>query len=106
MNSDAKRTRATWSTASRFDAARLYGIVMNGAEDNVYRSRLNFGYDSLRDPVHPGLDKPIIRNAVLRGTRAPHSRGVYLAAATARSSRKSTSKVLKRAWRSTIGFAR
>ncbi|HTM53322.1 MAG TPA: hypothetical protein VL175_04810 [Pirellulales bacterium] len=63
-------------------AARLYGIVMNGAEDNVYRSRLNFGYDSLRDPVHPGLDKPIVRNAVIRGTRAPHSRGVYLAAAT------------------------
>jgi hypothetical protein len=66
----------------RIRAARLYGIVINGAEDNVYRSRLNFGYDSLRDPVHPGLDKPIIRNAVLRGTRAPHSRGVYTAATT------------------------
>ncbi len=66
----------------KIQAARLHGIVMNGAEDNVYRSRLNFGYDSLRDPVHPGLDKPIIRNAVIRGTRAPHSRGVYLAAAT------------------------
>jgi hypothetical protein len=66
----------------KIQAARLYGIVMNGAEDNVYRSRLNFGYDSLRDPVHPGLDKPIIRNAVIRGTRAPHSRGVYVAAAT------------------------
>ena len=66
----------------RIAAARLYGIVINGAEDNVYRSRLNFGYDSLRDPVHPGLDKPIVRNAVLRGTRAPSSRGVYLAATT------------------------
>jgi len=63
-------------------SARLYGIVMNGAEDNVYRSRLKFGYDSLRDPVHPGLDKPIIRNAVIRGTHGAHSRGVYLAAAT------------------------
>jgi hypothetical protein len=63
-------------------AARLYGIVINGAEDNVYRSRLNFGYDSIRDPVHPGLDKPIIRNCVLRGTRTPHSRGVYAAATT------------------------
>lgn len=63
-------------------AAQLYGIVMNGAEDNVYRSRLKYGYDSLRDPVHPGLDKPIVRNAVIRGTRAVHSRGVYLAAAT------------------------
>ncbi len=62
--------------------ARMYGIVMNGAEDNVYRSRLNFGYDAIRDPVHPGLDKPIIRNAVLRGTRAPHSRGVFAAATT------------------------
>ncbi len=63
-------------------AARLYAIVMNGAEDNVYRSRRNFGYDSIRDPVHPGLDRPIIRNAVLRGTRAPHSRGVFVAATT------------------------
>ncbi len=63
-------------------AARLFGIVMNGAEDNVYRSRLNFGYDAVRDPVHPGLDRPIIRNAVLRGTRAPHSRGVFVAATT------------------------
>jgi hypothetical protein len=66
----------------KIQAARLYGIVMNGSEDNVYRSRRNFGYDSLRDPVHPGLDKPVIRNAVLRGTRARHSRGVYVAAAT------------------------
>ncbi len=63
-------------------AARMYGIVMNGAEDNVYRSRRDYGYDSLRDPVHPGLDRPIIRNAVLRGTGAAHSRGVYVAAAT------------------------
>ena len=63
-------------------AARMYGIVMNGAEDNVYRSRLNYGYDAIRDPVHPGLDRPIIRNAVLRGTRAPHSRGVFVAAAS------------------------
>jgi hypothetical protein len=63
-------------------AARLYGIVINGAEDNVYRSRLNFGYDAVRDPVHPGLDRPVIRNAVLRGTRAAHSRGVYAAATT------------------------
>jgi hypothetical protein len=66
----------------KIGAARLYGIVINGAEDNVYRSRLKFGYDAIRDPVHPGLDRPIIRNAVLRGTRAAHSRGVYLAATT------------------------
>jgi hypothetical protein len=62
--------------------ARRYGIVINGAEDNVYRSTLKFGYQPLRDPVHPGLDRPIIRNAVLRGTGAPHSRGVYAAATT------------------------
>jgi hypothetical protein len=66
----------------KIEAARLYGIVMNGAEDNVYRSRRNFGYDAVRDPVHPGLDRPIIRNAVLRGTRAAHSRGVFAAAMT------------------------
>lgn len=62
--------------------ARSIGIVMNGAEDNVYRSRLRFGYDAVRDPVHPGLDRPIIRNAVLRGTRSPRSRGVYVSATT------------------------
>ncbi|MFO0944647.1 MAG: hypothetical protein U1D30_01680 [Planctomycetota bacterium] len=66
----------------RIKEARLYGIVMNGAEDNVYRSKRDFGYVPLRDPVHPGLDKPIIRNAVLRGTGVPGSRGVYLAAAS------------------------
>jgi hypothetical protein len=60
--------------------ARLYGLVLNGAEDNVYRSCLNHGYKSIRDPVHPGLDKPIIRNAVLRGVRKLHSRGVYVTA--------------------------
>jgi hypothetical protein len=66
----------------KIGAARLYGIVMNGAEDNVYRSRRDFGYDAVRDPVHPGLDRPIIRNAILRGTRDAHSRGVFAAATT------------------------
>jgi hypothetical protein len=60
--------------------ARLYGLVFNGSEDNVYRSCLNYGYKSVRDPVHPGLDKPIIRNVVLRGARAAHSRGIYITA--------------------------
>jgi hypothetical protein len=62
--------------------ARLYGLVLNGAEDNVYRSCLNYGYKSIRDPVHPGLDKPVIRNVVLRGAHALHSRGVYVTATT------------------------
>ncbi len=53
---------------------------MNGAEDNVYRSRIKYGYDAVRDPMHPGLDRPILRNAVLRGTRSPRSRGVYVSA--------------------------
>lgn len=60
--------------------ARSIGIVMNGAEDNVYRSRIKYGYDAVRDPMHPGLDRPILRNAVLRGTRSPRSRGVYVSA--------------------------
>ena len=67
---------------AKIKKARLYGLVFNGAEDNVYRSRLKYGYKSVRDPVHPGLDKPVIRNVVLRGARAPHSRGVYVAAST------------------------
>jgi hypothetical protein len=62
--------------------ARLYGLVLNGSEDNVYRSCLNHGYKSIRDPVHPGLDKPVFRNVVLRGARSLHSRGIYVTATT------------------------
>jgi hypothetical protein len=63
-------------------AARLYGIILDGIEDNVYRSRKKYGYDSVRDPAHPGLNKPIIRNVVLRGTNGVHSRGVRVQAAS------------------------
>lgn len=60
--------------------AQRYGIVLNGSSDNVWRARRQHGYDSVRDPVHPGLDKPIIRNAVLHGGDQPNAQGIYAVA--------------------------
>ncbi len=62
--------------------AMQFGIVLNGSADNVYRSRLKHGYDALRDPVHPGLNRPVIRNSVLRGAATSGTQGMYVAAAT------------------------
>ncbi len=60
--------------------AQKYGIVLNGSADNIWRARRQHAYDSVRDPVHPGLDKPIIRNAVLRGGDQPNAQGIYAVA--------------------------
>ncbi|MCC6794985.1 MAG: hypothetical protein IT366_07685 [Candidatus Hydrogenedentes bacterium] len=51
----------------RIERALLYGIVLNGAADNIYRAHRNLGYDPVRDPVHPGLDRPVLRNITLHG---------------------------------------
>ncbi|MCC6425857.1 MAG: hypothetical protein IT435_03445, partial [Phycisphaerales bacterium] len=56
--------------------ALRYGIVLNGSADNVHRSRLKYGYDSLRDPNHPGINHLLIRNTQLRGG-APKAQGLY-----------------------------
>jgi hypothetical protein len=64
----------------RIASALRYGIVLNGNADNIARSRLNHGYDAVLDPVHPGLDKPALRNVVLRGTRLPGPQGIYAVA--------------------------
>jgi hypothetical protein len=64
----------------RIASALRYGIVLNGNADNVWRSRTNHGYDSVRDPVHPGLDKPAIRNVELRAGRMPGAQGIYAVA--------------------------
>ena len=66
----------------RIASALKYGIVLNGMADNVWRSRMNHGYDSVRDPVHPGLDKPALRNIELRGGRTRGAQGIYAVALT------------------------
>jgi cytochrome P450 len=73
----------------RIDRALIYGIVLNGAADNVYRARRDLGYKTVRDPVHPGLDRPVVRNVVLRGAVNDRgqpqtaAQGIYAVAVTA-----------------------
>jgi hypothetical protein len=64
----------------RIASALKYGIVLNGNADNVWRARRNHGYDAVRDPVHPGLDNPAIRNVVLRSGNMPGAQGIYAVA--------------------------
>jgi hypothetical protein len=64
----------------RIASALRYGIVLNGNADNIWRSRRTHGYDSVLDPVNPGLDKPVIRNVHLRGPRMPGPQGIYAVA--------------------------
>ena len=64
----------------RIGTALRYGLVLNGNADNITRARLNHGYDAVLDPVHPGLDKPTIRDVVLRGPSMPGAQGIYAVA--------------------------
>lgn len=64
----------------RIGAALRYGIVLNGNADNIWRSRKTHGYEAVLDPVHPGLDRPVIRNVVLRGPGMPGPQGIYAVA--------------------------
>jgi hypothetical protein len=64
------------------EKASLYGLVFNGLADNIYRSSLKYGYKAIDDPAHPGLNKMIVRNAVLRGLDKPNSYGIYITSAT------------------------
>jgi hypothetical protein len=66
----------------RIAKALRFGLVLNGLADNVWRSRKSHGYDAVRDPAHPGLNKPVIRNVALRGNSAPASQGIYSVALT------------------------
>lgn len=62
--------------------AQRYGIALNGSSDNVWRAHRQHGYDPVRDPVHPGIDKPVIRNAVLHGGDLPNDQGIYAVSVT------------------------
>jgi hypothetical protein len=47
--------------------AMRFGLVMNGSADNVYRAQRDYQYEVMHDPVHPGLNRPLIRNMQLNG---------------------------------------
>ncbi len=65
----------------RIGNAHIFGIVLNGAADNIYRAGLNHGYTPVRDPVHPGIDQPVIRDVSLKGGGTRTNRqGVYAVA--------------------------
>jgi hypothetical protein len=67
----------------KIDRALLYGLVLNGAADNLYRASRNLGYKPVRDPVHPGIDRPVIKNFTMRGGGERKNRqGVYAVALT------------------------
>jgi len=67
----------------RIERAGIIGLVLNGSADNVYRASRNLGYQPVRDPVHPGLDRPIIKNLTLRGGGDRQNRqGIYAVALT------------------------
>jgi hypothetical protein len=56
---------------------------LNGSADNVYRASRNHAYRAVRDPVHPGLDRPAIKNLLLRGGGDRKNRqGIYAVAVT------------------------
>lgn len=63
--------------------AHLYGLVLNGAADNVWRAKKGLKYDTVRDPVHPGLDRPVVRRVTLNGPgRTSKAQGVYAVSLT------------------------
>lgn len=43
------------------------GIIIEGLSDNVYRAVYDHGDHTLLSPVTPGINKPVIQNAWLRG---------------------------------------
>ncbi|MBS0265828.1 MAG: hypothetical protein JSS02_28110 [Planctomycetes bacterium] len=67
----------------RIGTAFRFGMVLNGLADNIWRSRKAFGYDAVRDPAHPGINKPVFRRVTLSGNAAPGSQGIYAVAVTA-----------------------
>jgi hypothetical protein len=63
--------------------ALIYGLVLNGSADNVYRASGNRGYRTVRDPVHPGINRPVVKNLRLRGGGdRPNRQGIYAVATT------------------------
>lgn len=67
----------------KIDKALRFGLVLNGASDNVWRATLSQNYKTLRDPVFPGLNQPVIRRVQLNGPGADKSaQGIYAVSLT------------------------
>jgi hypothetical protein len=43
------------------------GIIIDGISDNIYRSILHHGHKASLSTVTPGIDKPLVKNAKVRG---------------------------------------
>lgn len=59
-----------------------FGLVLNGLADNIWRSRLNYGYKTVLDPAHPGLNKLKVKNLNFQGSHQPNSQGIYAVSLT------------------------
>jgi hypothetical protein len=63
--------------------AHVYGMIIDGLADNLYRAQINDGYSPIINPYSPGIDTPMISNISLTGTNQPGSVGIYAYAASA-----------------------
>jgi len=52
------------------------GLLFDGLSDNVYRARLNLGYEPLLDPTYPGIKEASIRDGTIRGSGVSGSTGM------------------------------
>jgi len=60
--------------------AQRFGLVLNGSSDNVFRARRDLGYQPRRDPLKPGITKPIIKNVSLNAGEMTEAQGLYAVA--------------------------
>lgn len=59
------------------------GLVLNGASDNVWRATRNHNYQAVRDPVAPGLNRPVLRRLKLTGPGpTSQAQGIYAVSVT------------------------
>lgn len=62
------------------EKAFRYGMVLNGLADNVFRASQKYGYRTLLDPAHPGLEGVRVANCQLSGGGTPKSQGMFITA--------------------------
>lgn len=60
--------------------AQRFGLVLNGSSDNVFRARRDLGYQPRRDPLKPGITRPVIENVNLNGGDMADAQGLYAVA--------------------------
>ena len=60
--------------------AQRFGLVLNGSSDNVFRARRDLSYQPRRDPLKPGITKPVLKNISLTAGDIPEAQGLYAVA--------------------------